>query len=354
MARILTSLFAILFVFNTTGEAKETSKFQSGAWFGSAYISDKTGRFSNCTASATYKSGIVLYVTVFRDYSWDVMLQAKDWHMKKGQKIPVRFRIGNSGWRKANAEAFNQTTVIIPIPQKGHMVTKFRRGNLMEVWDGKTTYSFSLKGTSRLMASLAKCVGNQLAREESSTGFGSASAAKSNSVEEAEKALREEKYKQESTRVLFSFLLATHIADAKLIASEDAPENMEWYDAVAIAPRQIAAVHLLAGQKASGQKKLIRKLIAGTAKSCDGQFASQASTTDVDGVRMNNGFVACKSDKLVLHGHYVLTPRKSGGSYFIVLISWADIANGTTQPASADDYNMDIETFSRAALTSSQ
>ena len=54
----------------TAGAGGPLHPFKHGFWSGGAYIDDRTGNFTHCSAGVAYDSGINLFVLVVGQYHW--------------------------------------------------------------------------------------------------------------------------------------------------------------------------------------------------------------------------------------------------------------------------------------------
>src|SRR5438445_9070137 len=61
----------------------------TAGWSGGAYTDDRTGEFSNCIASANYKSGIDFGVVVSKTFNWLLAFTHQNWTLALGQKFPI-------------------------------------------------------------------------------------------------------------------------------------------------------------------------------------------------------------------------------------------------------------------------
>jgi S1-C subfamily serine protease len=164
LTQILIAL--LLMIATATGvSAKEIAPFNFGNWTGGAYSNDSNGVFSHCVASAPYNSGLTLSVFVNRSYAWGIGLIAPNWHLAVGSKIPLQLRIDRGLWVGVTADVILPYAVDIPMRSDDSIISAFRYGRLLQIYDGRRSYFFNLTGTSKLVANLAKCVGYELALE---------------------------------------------------------------------------------------------------------------------------------------------------------------------------------------------
>lgn len=172
----LAVVLGAFFCADTGAEARQVEPFRSGPWTGGVYVDDDTGRFASCMASATYRSGMTMYVLVDRDLEWEFGFHSERWDLDVGREVPFPYRIDRAGWRQAVARAVEPNVVGIPMPADGTVISQFRRGRTMEIFDGVRSYFFDLKGTSRLLPALAECAAFRLALESGGPALGGGAA----------------------------------------------------------------------------------------------------------------------------------------------------------------------------------
>src|SRR5690348_11736270 len=89
----------------------------SGSWQGGSYSNDQTKKFSHCTGGATYRSGIMLMVTINRQYNWGLGFVDQNWNLTVGQNIPVSVTFdGGAPWN-GTALVITRNMVTIPMAE---------------------------------------------------------------------------------------------------------------------------------------------------------------------------------------------------------------------------------------------
>lgn len=141
----------------TVADAKTMYKFRSGPWNASAHTNNKTGAFSHCAASAKYKSGITLVFSVNRNYKWKMSFAKPSWRLNSGNSYPIVYRVDRNRIFKSRATAINSKMAMTPLPGK-NLFNQMRRGRKLYVKTKKDTLGFSLNGSSKMLASLVRCV----------------------------------------------------------------------------------------------------------------------------------------------------------------------------------------------------
>ncbi|MEI2386648.1 hypothetical protein [Breoghania sp. JC706] len=138
-------------------QAERISHFKIGNWDGGAYTHSKTGAFSHCAASASYRSGTTLVFSVHADLNWAFGLVNNAWKLKTGESYPVRYWIDRSPDFVGTAEVISEHQVKVALPADDRLFARVRRGRLMTVRAANDTMKFSLTSTNRMLSRLFEC-----------------------------------------------------------------------------------------------------------------------------------------------------------------------------------------------------
>lgn len=311
-------------------QARVVDSFRLGGWNGSAFTDDTSGLFSNCVASAVYKSGITLYVQVDTSYSWAIGFSAPHWNMTVGETIPLQYRIDSGAWQQGTATATSKDLARMQMPEGGYIITRFRRGRTLYVYDGAYNYEFRLTGTSRLMQRMVRCVESNIARYGRGTGLGDAAAVGSPSgnsglgqtapaqpaqpVQPATAA--DPQLAIESTQALFNIMGQTGQTGLKLIPDGQREDDLNGLHAVAANDARTIVAHIFPAGGYTSDQELMATIIADSAKSCtDGSFSSGSQRINEGGKALYTSFARCETGDHELVERVVLTPRSAGGLY---------------------------------------
>src|SRR5438034_10288266 len=88
----------------------------TAGWSGGAYTDDRTGEFSNCIASANYKSGIDFGVVVSKTFNWLLAFTHQNWTLALGQKFPIVLTFDGRNTFNVDGVSVSSTTVMVPMP----------------------------------------------------------------------------------------------------------------------------------------------------------------------------------------------------------------------------------------------
>ena len=140
-----------------------------GNWDGGAYTHSKTGKFSHCAASASYRNGNTLIFAIYKNRTWALGIANKDWKLKVGDTYAVRYRIDKGAEHSGKAGAVADNQIKLPLPGDNKLFDRMRNGSLLTVvLKSKTTSfettkfettKFKLTSTNAILTRLFKCVG---------------------------------------------------------------------------------------------------------------------------------------------------------------------------------------------------
>lgn len=154
--------FGLLGAFGMVDRALAASKtvFKQGNWNGKVRYSDKTGKFSNCTMSARYKSGFTLTFIITGKFNWGIGLIKPGLNLTKGVSIPVDLFVDGRSVQSSNAKVLSPSFVLVPLKNSTNVVRAIRNGRVLTITTGSTRARFNLNSTRRAVSRLASCVKN--------------------------------------------------------------------------------------------------------------------------------------------------------------------------------------------------
>lgn len=294
--------------------------FKVGSWHVDAFTNDSTGNFDSCVGIVRYRSGISMSVQVDAKYDWWIGFSAPGWTMTPGEKIQLQYRIDRGPWQVGTAEAVSPELARMAMPTGGYIITRFRRGHTLYVYDGAYNYDFRLTGTSRLMASMARCV------ETNSRRFGAGAPMASNAapapgatpVAEA-KQPADPQLQIEATQALFNLMGNTGLLGLNLVGEAERDDNTKGIHAVARNDARIVTAHILNQDSFESEQAVLSEMIAKAAKTCEGDFSSGSSRKTVNDKNLQTGQSECTAGDYELKQRYAVAPRSAGGVYVFAL-----------------------------------
>ncbi|WP_422374927.1 hypothetical protein [Roseibium sp.] len=330
-----------LFAGLASAKAAIVENFRLGGWNGSAFTDDQSGRFSTCVASATYKSGITLYVQVDTSYNWAIGFSAPHWNMPVGSDIPLQYRIDRGGWQSGVAKATSKDLARMQMPEGGYIITRFRRGRTLYVYDGAYNYEFRLTGTSRLMARLAKCVEQNTARygvapgvanaAPAQGGLGQTAPAQSNN---ASSTVGDPQLTVEATQALFNLMGNAGISGLQLKPDGQREEDLKGLHAVAANEARTLVAHIFPAGSYTSEEELMSLSVADSQKSCaEGSFSSSTERVNQGGRDLYISHANCEAGDFQLIERVAILKRAAGG-IFVYGVADTYVGEGGGAPVS--------------------
>ncbi len=337
----------------TSAEARSVDRFRLGGWLGDAYVDDANNRFSSCVASAQYRSGIAMSVQVDGNYNWFIGFSSSSWNMTVGQTIPLQYRIDRGAWQQATGEVRTATMVRIQMPANGYLVHRFRRGRLLQVFDGSNTYEFRLTGTSKLMARLGRCVEINSARfgvtpTPSAPAPGTSAPSRPGGAQPggSQTAPASPALQVEATQALFNLMTQAGLSGLKLIPDQDREDSLKGLYAVAKKDGRTVVAHIFEKGGYASEQDLMAQIIADSAKNCEGSFQSGTEQTSEGGKQLFTSYAHCTSGDTDLVERVAIVPRAAGG---IFIYGISDTYTGTADGPTVSPPELTDPDFYRAA-----
>lgn len=322
--RVLAALAAIFLAFTLPAEAANTdaiprSDMQYGNWTGSAYT-DET-RFSHCALSASYKSGISVHFAIDRDYLWRIGFSHEEWQLKPGDVYDVRYRIDRRRAIDAKAEVINETFMMAELIAKDYIFDQFRRGNTLNITIGDSDYAFSLKGTSRALSGLLRCVDQYIDYRPPARA---ARAPDPQPRQEEPASDIEAPSPQDmlaATRFIVNMFAASEFAGYELLdqATMAEPDSPNFFRTAAVGwttSSIVGTVHVFDAAKYAAPD-ILAELFAIDARGCPGSFASGSKKSTINAAVLS-GFTACKHEGAYkFYTDYLAFPQSGNKLYLI-------------------------------------
>ena len=136
-------------------------KFRTGNWTGQARFTD-SGQFQFCTIHARYDRGNLLFFNLNRKLGASIGLVNPRWRLTKGRRIPISIFVDGRLATDSTAKVIARNHVVVTFPTSRRMFSMLRRGRSMAIATDAGRMRFSLRGTSRALVSLVRCVQNEI------------------------------------------------------------------------------------------------------------------------------------------------------------------------------------------------
>jgi hypothetical protein len=317
--------------------------FRSGQWLAGAYSNDQTKQFSHCAAFVPYRSGILMLVSIGRDFGWRLGFVNETWNLTSTPQVPVKlvFDIG-APW-DGTALANSPKSVVIPMPTNSALIGAFRASTMLTAYALGQVFQFRLDGTSRLMVELAQCVGTELAAErgeppphfaETAPAPVRPAAAPSRPVSTPQTPNLD--LELAATRIASNLLLEANFPHAKLLNHDETPVALRGRGAAWSSDLGFGAVALLPSSVASDPQQAASQLISSDAATCKGDFASGRSSELVDDKLMTKAFTGCKESSGTRAFRYFIIQRPGSGFVVYELAGEGAPSIGDGHPGAGD------------------
>ncbi len=151
---------------NSAYAAGPIRAFHAGLWSGGAYLDDRTGDFTHCSAGVAYDSGINMFILVTGGYRWWLGFIDPRWSFAPNEKLPVELRFGNGPRLAMAGTAPNRLIVLVPLPDDPRLIDSMGRSRELNLIAAGQSFFFNLGGVSAVTAELKDCVRGSLALHE--------------------------------------------------------------------------------------------------------------------------------------------------------------------------------------------
>jgi len=311
----------------SAAEAARMTSIKIGNWKGGAYSNDNSGAFSHCAASAKYRNGQTLLISVGHDKTWSVGFANDRWNLEPGSKHPVRFRVDNGTSYSGTASARTRYLAQVMLPRSKNLFEQFQQGHRFYIKTRRGELNFALTDVNRLLGTLVQCARHHRqanaapfsSQPSSSEIFGSGKGWQNPAAERPTPRTaqtRREAFTAASimlskAKVRFSYL--TGPEHAKLLARND----VAWSVAGTVGTLRVIT------QTGTTMRKARERIARSDRSRCNGKFLSDGiSPPDA---RFIDFLTACNrvegaTGEPGLAVYYALLPRREGGYYLLSVI----------------------------------
>ena len=292
--KLISSILAMT-LFGTTAYSGSISgsRFDLGAWYGQAYYSEETGKWSHCTVTAEYPNGFNLTFSLNDDYQLGLYLISRDKEVFEGTDgFEVVTQVDNFEPMFGTGYPIDQFAAGVWYEDLDKAIYQFKKGRTLTVSSRLGITKFGLKGTFKALNAAYSCASNyqkfKVANfEPRSEGFSDEdwipSAAEVNSMY------------QLATLLISDF----NLKDFKYTAASDTTKAgpvIFWANQDTL--QGMVAVGRVKGPEIDLNGIMAEDVASLTAKYCtDGDIAVVNSTTNIDGVTTKSLKAICNSEK---------------------------------------------------------
>lgn len=302
---------------------------KTAGWSGGAFTDDRTGEFSNCIASATYKSGIFFGVVVSKTYSWSLAFAHPSWTLTQGQKFPIVLSFDGRNTFDVDGVAINGSLVGVSMPHNSQLIKSFRAARIMSAFAQGNLFQFKLDGTAVLLPSLVNCVKTINARGlAAATNFTTSLAANSptnqafqptpppttaSSLQPGRPQEGSVELQMEAMQIASNFILKANLSHPALLSRSETPISVASTGAAWKADNLTGFVRIIPPETNVDGLDVAAAIVGNDAKECKGKFASARNSELVDSKVVFRGMSSCEDSEKSVIAEYFIFPRKAGG-----------------------------------------
>jgi hypothetical protein len=327
-------------------------------WSGGAYTNDNTGEFSNCIASANYKSGINFGVLVSNTFNWVLAFSHPNWNLAKGQKFLIVLSF--DGRNTFNVDGVVASSNLVPMPDNSALIKSFRAAHTMSAFAQGNLFQFDLKGTSILLPSLANCVktikAGGLKAAANFTVVTNAAPTQvappttASSLQPARPQEGSAELQLEAMQLASNFILkASSLSHPSLVSRSETPVSLASTGAAWKADNATGFVRIVPPQPTVVGLDVAAAIVGNDAKDCKGKFASARNSELVDSEVVFRGMTSCEDSERSVIAEYFIFPRKTGGFIMFSVVTPLKTIGQQIQGQQRDEVNAG---YRKAAYTS--
>lgn len=136
-------------------------RINTSGWRGGSYNNKTTGQFSHCVVSAKYKRGDRLLLSINRKFTFSVGVADNRWNLRKGARYPVTMQVDRRRTFERTALAVSSRQLVITINDRITFFKMVRGGRTLRISANGLNRGYSLRGTSRALNAVLRCVKRQ-------------------------------------------------------------------------------------------------------------------------------------------------------------------------------------------------
>jgi hypothetical protein len=359
----IAALFFMLSLVTPVHARGPYGSISTAGWSGGAYTDDRTGEFSNCVASANYKSGIVFGVLVTKTYNWAPFTH-QNWTLASGQKFPIVLSFDGRNTFNVDGVASSRTMVLVPMPDNSALIKSFRAARTMSAFAQGNLFQFNLNGTSVLIPALVACVktitAGGIAAAADFTPLVAANIAPpkqsappppttASSLQPAIPQEGSPELQIEAMQIASNFILKASLPHPTLLSRSETPVSIASTGAAWKADNATGFVRIIPPQPNVSGLDAAAAIVGNDAKECRGKFASARNSELIDSEVVFRGMSSCEDSERSAIAEYFIFPRKAGGFIMFSVLTPTKAIGPQVQGQQREEMNAG---FRKAAYTS--
>jgi hypothetical protein len=367
MKRVVAVVVAVLLsVFTTAWSIPAEARGPYGVikvagWAGGAFADDRTGEFSNCIATANYKSGINFGVIVTKTMDWGLAFSHSNWTLAQGQKFPIVLSFDGRNTFNVDGVMMSSNAVLVAMPDNSGLIRSFRAAKTMSAFAQGNLFQFNLDGTSILLPALVSCVktitsGGLAAATDFTAPLIAAKTAKQAAPPTAASSLQpgipqegSAEYQLEAMQIASNFILKASLVRPSILSRSETPVSIASTGAAWKADNAIGFVRIIPPRPNLSGLEVASAIVGNDAKDCKGKFASARNSELLDSEVVFRGMSACEDSERSVIAEYFIFPRRKGGFILFSVLTPARTMAQQPQGQQRDELNSG---FRKAAYVS--
>jgi hypothetical protein len=319
------ALAACLVSVPLTASANEISSTRWNAWRISSHQDERSRQFTHCSASASYRSGIILTFGISSNFTWRVVFSNPDWNMRAGQTISVSYQIDNFEHRRGTAEIIERNIAVLQLPDDAELFRQMRIGQLINFNANGQNYPFLLTGTAVVLQTLLDCARNRgqiaIAAPPPRPQPQPAAPATSTAAQTAERRL-------EATQFVANLLSDSGLRGFRIMTSaeqrrDENPPLVRNADVAWQGDGTLGTLLIISPSNAANLDAYASDLIGADARGCPGEFmTARVPDPDMRNARRLMTFCGLGGGENV-SVHYMLLPMPGGVAYQFTIVGRA-------------------------------
>jgi hypothetical protein len=363
--RIVIAVFLLTLGVLTQAQARGPyGSIKVAGWSGGAYTDDRTGQFSNCIASANYKSGINFGVIVSKNVTWALGFTHPNWSLTPGQNFPIVLSFDGRRSFNVNGIVVTGSMVLVPMPDTSDLIKSFRAARTMSAFAQGNLFQFSLDGTSVLLPALVTCVrtinsgGLAAATDFTSPALAARTAnqvpqqASPTAASSLQPSIPQEgsaEYQLEAMQIASNFILKASLDHPALLSRAETPVSVVSTGAAWKSDNATGFVRIVPPQSNVSGLDVAAAIVGNDAKECKGKFASARNSELIDSEVVFRGMSSCEDSERSVIAEYFIFPRKAGGFIMFSVLTPIKAIGQQIQGPQRDEINAG---FRKAAYVS--
>lgn len=280
------------------------------------------GKFSHCSISMPYRSGIMMLFAVSNDFTWRVAWTHQTWNFTIGQSVGLQMYFDGASPYNVTAIAKTKNLAMAELPSNAAIFDAFRKGYQLIVYAQGNKYGFNLDGTYAALTEVLECTRRFTGVRPAAPPPPIASISQPAKPPPLTGATAEQRI--EATAIVANILGQGELSNFRILTQRqrkelDADGVFATWDVIWQAEDIIGTLRIVPKGIVSSASEIATAMIAGDSKNCKGKFAS-ASMPDENSSKVVRLFTGCDDKSGTFEYRYTVVPLDDGSHYLFATI----------------------------------